>query len=471
MSVVSRFKSPRVAILLLSLLALPIYAACTEVDNKTRESATRGFYIGNNTLSVTNSPGLPVNIINSGTNINATITSQAGWGLSNGSLLPEGPLAWATGGLQPSENTFYQDTNIIIDGSSGPESLPVQNRYDVLAYCELINSSAAVVKNNLKGQGWNGALENQAPNGSGGTIYTKSGAPNDVAPNANSFCDLSLSGLADGTYTLRFGKGRAWKSVLTKNSTEYISYYIDRQEGRAATQQIILDRSAPVGGSLAGPESTGESSFTVTVTPFTDPHSGMSIQTLERRWAPLLTSGASNICPPSNEAGWWSPWIGIATNPEVSFAQNNMDRGCWQYRLKGTNRALFNSTSSVLTVKTTTTIPDNPDPDPEPEPAGPASMRILSATGPERIKKGKKATYTLRIRNTSENRAREVSARAIGSGVASAKIQLGTMQAGSTQKISVPILFQKKGKIRVVFAVSGEDHRTATQVKFVRVRK
>lgn len=117
--------------------------------------------------------------------------------------------------------------------------------------------------------------------------------------------------------------------------------------------------------------------------------------------------------------------------------------------------------------------PPPADPPADPPVAPPvANARIarVSVSGPARVKKGKKATFKVKISNSGDAAATGVKLRVRGRGV-KAKKAAGRIAAGKSKIVRLKLKPKKPGKVRLTFKVSSRNAGGKTVKKKVRVRK
>lgn len=107
-------------------------------------------------------------------------------------------------------------------------------------------------------------------------------------------------------------------------------------------------------------------------------------------------------------------------------------------------------------------------------PTGPAgkyaSINKVTVSGPSSSRKGKSATYTIKIANNGNSKATGVGVKATGKGVSASK-GLGAVASGSTGTIKLKIKFKKSGKPKVSFKVTSDNAGGKTVKKTVNVKK
>lgn len=107
-------------------------------------------------------------------------------------------------------------------------------------------------------------------------------------------------------------------------------------------------------------------------------------------------------------------------------------------------------------------IADCPDP-------GRASLGPLKVKGPVRAKKGKKTTYRVSVINAGTASATGLKLKAKGKGVSASK-SAGSLAAGASKTVKLPVRFRKQGKVRVTFTLASNNAGKKTVKKSVRVR-
>ena len=107
--------------------------------------------------------------------------------------------------------------------------------------------------------------------------------------------------------------------------------------------------------------------------------------------------------------------------------------------------------------------------DPVP-PTPTAKVSKVSVSGPAKVKKGKKATYKVRITNSGKASATGVKLKVSGKGV-SAKSSAGTVAAGKTKTVKVKLKPKKPGKVKLTFKVTSANAGGKSVKKTIKVRK
>ena len=119
-------------------------------------------------------------------------------------------------------------------------------------------------------------------------------------------------------------------------------------------------------------------------------------------------------------------------------------------------------------IATTIAAPNNPTT----APTAPKTSKISKVTvkSPAKAKKGKKATYTVKITNSGDAEATGVELEVRGKGV-KAKKSVGTIAAGQTKTVKVRLKFKKAGKVKLSFEVTSSNAGGMSLMKAVRVKK
>ena len=108
--------------------------------------------------------------------------------------------------------------------------------------------------------------------------------------------------------------------------------------------------------------------------------------------------------------------------------------------------------------------------DPRDTTADIATIRKVRAAGPARIKRGRKATYRVKITNSGDASATGVRMRVRGRGVGSGK-SVGRIPGGTTRKVRVTVKPKKSGRIEISFGVRSRNAGGKTAKLKVRVRR
>ena len=99
-----------------------------------------------------------------------------------------------------------------------------------------------------------------------------------------------------------------------------------------------------------------------------------------------------------------------------------------------------------------------------------ATIKKVEVVGLARVKKGKKATYKVRITNSGNVRANGVKLKVKRKG-AKAKKSVGSIAAGKTSTVKVRLRFKKPGRVKAAFKVTSKNAGGKTVKKRIRVRK
>jgi len=100
---------------------------------------------------------------------------------------------------------------------------------------------------------------------------------------------------------------------------------------------------------------------------------------------------------------------------------------------------------------------------------GKGKFANLKIKGPASVKKGKKGTYKVKVKNTGTATAKSVKLKVTGKGV-SGKASGGNIAPGKSKTIKVKVKFAKKGKIKTTFKVTGKQASAKTGKKTIRVK-
>ena len=99
-----------------------------------------------------------------------------------------------------------------------------------------------------------------------------------------------------------------------------------------------------------------------------------------------------------------------------------------------------------------------------------AKISKVKVKGPAKVKKGKKATYKVTVKNSGNADATGVKVKVKGKGV-KAKKTVGTIPAGSSKTVKAKLKFKKPGKVKVTFKVTSKNAGGKTVKKKIRVKK
>lgn len=106
-------------------------------------------------------------------------------------------------------------------------------------------------------------------------------------------------------------------------------------------------------------------------------------------------------------------------------------------------------------------------------PAGPTGVAVINkvtVSGPKKLRKGKEATYKVKISNSGKATAGGVMVKVSGKGI-KAKESVGNIAAGKTKAVKIKIKPKKPGKIKASFKVSSKNAGGKTVKKRITVRK
>ena len=94
----------------------------------------------------------------------------------------------------------------------------------------------------------------------------------------------------------------------------------------------------------------------------------------------------------------------------------------------------------------------------------------MSVKGPKKVKKGKKATYKVKISNSGNIDATGVKLKVKGKGVKAKKL-VGKIAAGKTRTVKVKVKPKKPGKVKAKFRVTSGNAGGKTAKKKIKVKK
>ena len=89
--------------------------------------------------------------------------------------------------------------------------------------------------------------------------------------------------------------------------------------------------------------------------------------------------------------------------------------------------------------------------------------------GPGKVKRNRKATFRVTIRNIGDGTVTGLRIGARGKGVKASK-KAGSLAAGKLKTVKVPLKFGKRGKVKVTFTVTSKNAGKKAVKKVVRVR-
>ncbi len=99
-----------------------------------------------------------------------------------------------------------------------------------------------------------------------------------------------------------------------------------------------------------------------------------------------------------------------------------------------------------------------------------AKISKVKVSGPKKIKKGKKATFKVRVTNSGNAQAKGVRLKVKGKGV-NAKKNAGTIPAGASKTVKVKVRFKKIGKVKLTFKVTSKNAGGKGAKKKITVRR
>ncbi len=101
--------------------------------------------------------------------------------------------------------------------------------------------------------------------------------------------------------------------------------------------------------------------------------------------------------------------------------------------------------------------------------AGSAKLNKVVVSGPKKVKKGKKATYKVKITNNGTATAKGVRLKVSGKGV-SFNTSAGTVAPAKTKTVNVKLKAKKKGKVKLTFKVTTTNDGGKTVKKTITVK-
>jgi len=101
--------------------------------------------------------------------------------------------------------------------------------------------------------------------------------------------------------------------------------------------------------------------------------------------------------------------------------------------------------------------------------AGKANFAGLRIKGPGKVKRGKKVTYKVKVKNNGTATARKGKLVVSGKGV-KGKVTFGNLAAGKTKTVKVKVKFTKKGKVKAAFKATAAKTKAKTGKKTVKVQ-
>ena len=156
--------------------------------------------------------------------------------------------------------------------------------------------------------------------------------------------------------------------------------------------------------------------------------------------------------------------VDVPAGQDPNFARARCATGTWDYStefLLGDRDTLGNPTSPTTTLNESASVGCAGA-------TGKGKFANLKIKGPASVKKGKKGTYKVTVKNTGTATAKSVKLAASGKGV-SGKASGGNIAPGKSKTIKVKVKFVKKGKVKTTFKVTGKQARAKTGKKTVKV--
>ena len=99
-----------------------------------------------------------------------------------------------------------------------------------------------------------------------------------------------------------------------------------------------------------------------------------------------------------------------------------------------------------------------------------AKISKVKVSGPGKVKKGKKATYKVKITNSGNAAATGVRLKVSGRGV-SFNTSVGKIAAGKTKTVKVKLKPKKPGKVKATFKVTSSNAGGKTVKKTITVKR
>jgi uncharacterized membrane protein len=99
-----------------------------------------------------------------------------------------------------------------------------------------------------------------------------------------------------------------------------------------------------------------------------------------------------------------------------------------------------------------------------------AKIKKVKVGGPGKVKKGKKATYKVKITNSGNVKATGVRLKVSGRGVGF-NTSVGKIAAGKTRTVKLKVKPKKTGKVKLQFKVTSKNAGGKTAKKKVKVKK
>ncbi len=100
---------------------------------------------------------------------------------------------------------------------------------------------------------------------------------------------------------------------------------------------------------------------------------------------------------------------------------------------------------------------------------GKAKIKSVKVNGPSKVKRNKKATYKVKIKNTGVVTANGVRVKMTGKGV-SFNTSVGKIGAGKTRTVKVKLKARKKGKVKATFKATSKNGGQKSAKKTIRVK-
>ena len=128
------------------------------------------------------------------------------------------------------------------------------------------------------------------------------------------------------------------------------------------------------------------------------------------------------------------------------------------------------ATPATRTFTVDTAVDPPPVDPPVDKPVGKAKIGKVKAKGPARVKKGKKATYEVKITNSGNAKAKGVRLKVKGGGI-SFSTWVGKVAVGKTKTVKLKLRPKKVGKVELTFKVTSSNAGAKKVEKNVKVKK
>ena len=103
--------------------------------------------------------------------------------------------------------------------------------------------------------------------------------------------------------------------------------------------------------------------------------------------------------------------------------------------------------------------------------AGKAKFGGLKIKGPKKVKRGKNATFKVKVKNAGTANAKKVKVKASGKKVkGKTKVNVGNLKPGQTKTVKFKLKLKKKGKIKTTFKATGKGVKVKVGKTKVKVK-